>query len=55
MLSRVPLMVNNILHGMRNLICHGNWPGIDIIGHDPSSPSLLTQTLSGILVTGWES
>lgn len=48
-------MVNNILHGMRNLICHGNWPGIDIIGHDPSSPSLLTQTLSGILVTGWES
>lgn len=51
----VPKMVNNILQGMLNLICHGNWPGYDIIGRDPSSPSLLTQTLSDILVTGWES
>lgn len=40
---------------MLHLICHGNWPGYDIIGCDPSSPSLLTQTLSGIPVTGLES
>lgn len=30
---------------MLDLICHGNWPGYDIIGRDPSTPGLLTDLI----------